>query len=222
MGPEDWVLGLDTSGESFSLALLRGRRVVAECCAGQPRQHLVQLFPALELLCEQAGISLGQLQGVAVTAGPGSFTGVRTGLLVARTLGQVLNIPLYPLDTLEVLATQAGEGLVAAALDARKGEVVWGLFRLQQGRPRPMQPSRLDAPSAFVEALPAGVVVLGSACATYGALLGARSEVRVAPADQWRVRAGGMARLLVEQASQAWSKLRPQYVRPADVQVHSK
>jgi tRNA threonylcarbamoyladenosine biosynthesis protein TsaB len=217
----DLRLALDTTGETYSLALCAGRKVLSECSGGQPRQHLVQIFPALHLLCQQSGVSLGQVRGVAVTAGPGSFTGVRTGLLIAKTLAQALSIPVYPVDTLEALACNAVAGSpVVAALDARKGEIIWSTFQVKMGLAIALQPNQLSSPEVFVESLPTGAIVLGSACQACAALLQARSDLILLPADLWRPRAVAVARLASRGASLAWAQVRPDYVRPADVQVH--
>ncbi len=215
-------LSLDATGESYSLALWRGDRLLAECSGGQPRQHLVQIFPALDLLCRQSGLKVGDLTAVAVTAGPGSFTGVRTGLLVAKTLGQAGGIPLYPVDTLEALAANAVEGeSVVAGLDARKGEIVFARFRVRAGRTQLLEPTRLASPAQFLESIPPGSLVLGSACQ---ASPPQSEKLRVLPPDLWRVRAASVGRVawpLIQQgAATGWSQLRPDYVRPADVQVH--
>ena len=219
----DLMLGIDTSGETFSLALLRGQRMLGEVTGGTPRQHLVQLFPALDNLCRQSGVALQQLSGVAVTRGPGSFTGVRTGLLVARSLAQSVGCRLYPVDTLEALACNALEGeSVVAALDARKSQICWATFRVQAGLPNLAEPARLASPQEFIEALPARARVLGSACQSYAALLDEQG-VALLPEVTWPVRASAAARLaaLGLVAAERWERARPEYVRPADVQVHS-
>jgi len=215
-------LSLDSTGESYSLALWRGPQLLAECSGGQPRQHLVQIFPALDLLCRQADLRVGDLRAVAVTAGPGSFTGVRTGLLIAKTLGQTGKLPIVPVDTLEALAANAVEGeSVVAGLDARKGEIIWARYRVRQGIPILLDPARLTSPQEFMDSIPAGSLVLGSACQ---AALPRRAEVRVLAADLWRLRAASVGRvawpLMQEGSGLKWPQLRPDYVRPADVQVH--
>ncbi len=215
-------LSVDSTGESYSLALWRGPQLLSECSGGQPRQHLVQIFPALDLLCGQAGLKVGDLTAVAVTAGPGSFTGVRTGLLLAKTLGQANKARIYPVDTLEALAANAVEGeSVVAGLDARKGEIIWARFRVRQGVPALLDPARLTSPDEFLESIPSGSLVLGSACQ---AALPRRDDVRVLAPDLWRVRAGSVGRVAWAQMQEGngsdWSRLRPDYVRPADVQVH--
>lgn len=215
-------LSLDSTGESYSLALWRGPQLLAECSGGQPRQHLVQIFPALDLLCRQSGLKVNDLKAVAVTSGPGSFTGVRTGLLVAKTLAQAGKLPVYPVDTLEALAANAVEGnSVVAGLDARKGEIIWARFRVRQGLPILLEPARLTSPQEFLDSIPPGSLVLGSACQ---AAPPKQPDVHVLAADLWRVRAVSVGRVAWPQMQQGgalnWIQLRPDYVRPADVQVH--
>ena len=91
------LLALDTTGDTFSVALRKNSEDLFSYCGGTPRQHLTELFPVLErLLAELAEKSPEHaykprdIGAIAVTTGPGSFTGVRLGVLIARTLGQVL------------------------------------------------------------------------------------------------------------------------------------
>lgn len=225
MADRPLMLALDTTGEFYSLALARGPQLLAECSGGKPRQHLVQLFPALNLLVEQTGERLSDCQGVAVTAGPGSFTGVRTGLLVAKTVAQFLQCPVYSLDTLEVLAANVAWGeSVVAALDARKGQVIWAVFRVHKGTPQPLQFTQLTTPESWVEQIPPSSLVLGSACSAYSELLATRSDLQVLAGDFGRPRAAHIARLGYRASrnkqGMKWQQVRPDYVRPADVQVH--
>lgn len=211
------LLAVDCTGETFSLALWDGM-LLGEKSGGQPRRHLVELFPALQHLCAEAGRRLDEVRGVSVTAGPGSFTGVRTGLLIAKTLGQALDIPVVALDTLDVIASNAPDkSSLVAAMDARKGEVIWGVY----SHARPVQPRRLAAPAEWMQEIPPGATVLGSACKTYADLLSQRADVQVADETFWQPRAAVMASMAAGSAAGLrWDKLRPDYVRPADVQVH--
>lgn len=226
MADKPLLLGLDTTGEFYSLALARGNQLLAECSGGKPRQHLVQLFPALNLLVQQTGERLSDCQGVAVTAGPGSFTGVRTGLLVAKTVAQFLQCPVYSLDTLEVLAANVACGeSVVAALDARKGQVIWAVFRVNKGIPQPLQFTQLTSPETWLEQIPPSSLVLGSACGAYAEMLKSRDDLQVLGGEFCRPRAAHIARLgyRASRSKQGmkWQQVRPDYVRPADVQVHA-
>lgn len=134
MSPGEGVLGLDCSGVTHSAGLLWdpwGPTEAAEITSLEPRSALRQLPGNIARLLRSAGLPSRGLAAVGVTAGPGSFTGVRLGVTLARTTSMVAGCPLYGLDTLEVMAAQcAGPGeVVAVAVDARRGEVYSALFR---------------------------------------------------------------------------------------------
>jgi tRNA threonylcarbamoyl adenosine modification protein YeaZ len=101
---------------------------VAERLSGQPMKHGEQLAPLVEAVLADAGIVRQDLTAIAVGVGPGPFTGLRVGLVTARTLGYVLDVPIYGVCTLDVLAAEAvGTGAVTGeflvATDARRKEV---------------------------------------------------------------------------------------------------
>lgn len=119
------VLGIETTGPVLSVGLTDGRQPLAEASLYGARIHSVRLLPAIKDLLAAAGRTCADLTGVAVSRGPGSFTGLRIGLTVAKTLAQVLSLPVVGLTSLDVLAhplTRNG-GTVAALVPARRGEV---------------------------------------------------------------------------------------------------
>ena len=122
------LLALDTATALVSVALHDGDRVVAERASDQPMKHGEQLAPLIAAVLEDAGVVRQDLTAVAVGVGPGPFTGLRVGLVTARTLGFVLDIPVYGVCTLDVVAAEAvGSGAVTGdflvATDARRKEV---------------------------------------------------------------------------------------------------
>ncbi len=124
------LLALDTSTSQAGLALYDGRvRFETTWAAG--RNHARQLMPAVRSALETIGADVQDLTALAAARGPGSFTGLRVGLAVARGLAFSLGLPLYGLTSLEVLA--AGQGPipwpVRAVLDAGRGRVATALYR---------------------------------------------------------------------------------------------
>jgi tRNA threonylcarbamoyladenosine biosynthesis protein TsaB len=122
------MLALDTSSPTVSVALHDGDDVVVELTSAQPLQHGEQLAPLVAQALDRAGLVRQDLTAIAVGVGPGPFTGLRVGLVTARTLGYVLEIPVYGVCSLDVLAVEAVEvGAVASefmvATDARRKEV---------------------------------------------------------------------------------------------------
>ena len=122
------LLAFDTATPQVTVALHDGTAVVAERASAQTMKHGEQLAPLIAAVLDDAGATRRDLTAVGVGCGPGPFTGLRVGLVTARTLAHVLDIPAHGACTLDVLAAQAvadgavdGEFLVAT--DARRKEV---------------------------------------------------------------------------------------------------
>jgi tRNA threonylcarbamoyl adenosine modification protein YeaZ len=125
------LLALDTATPYVTVALHDGEtgRVAAERRSERRMQHGEQLAPLIESVLADAGIVRQELTAVAVGTGPGPFTGLRVGLVTARTLGFVLDVPVYGVCSLDVLAVEAALGPTrvgrefVVATDARRKEV---------------------------------------------------------------------------------------------------
>lgn len=209
------IAGLDCTGESWSVAVARGPEVLAEILCRQPRTQLRGLTPALGEVCALAGVSVRSLERVAVTVGPGSFTGVRLGALIGRTLAQLLGVQVAPVDALEALAFGL-PGRIVASGDVRKGEVIAACF--SDGRrlgPNELMPGA-DWPSWV--ARQGECLVVGNALERYGPL---PESARAAARPLWWVRGGSVALLGQGVPALSWSQLEPAYVRSAEVQIHS-
>jgi tRNA threonylcarbamoyladenosine biosynthesis protein TsaB len=125
------VLGIESATSVQSVALIENDRVVAEATYRAEGGRGGRLMPTLDDVLKRAGISVRDLDAVAVSVGPGSFTGLRVGLATAKGLARGAGLPLVGLSTLEVLAEGYGvkEGLICTLLDASRGEVFTALFR---------------------------------------------------------------------------------------------
>ncbi|HEY0989409.1 MAG TPA: tRNA (adenosine(37)-N6)-threonylcarbamoyltransferase complex dimerization subunit type 1 TsaB, partial [Kofleriaceae bacterium] len=134
------LLALDTATSTAGIAVVDDDRVLAEArhdTAGRGADLLV----AIDRLCREAGVAPGELDAIAVGAGPGSFTGLRIGMATAKGIAFAANRPLWAVSSLAALADDAqrelatgpqvaGAGeVVCAALDARRGELFAGCFR---------------------------------------------------------------------------------------------
>ena len=122
------LLALDTATAAVTVALHDGERVVASATRVDPMRHGELLAPLITEVLSEAGVVRQDLTAVVVGVGPGPFTGLRVGLVTARTLGAVLEIPVYGVCTLDVLAIEAVDagavsGPVRVAADARRKEV---------------------------------------------------------------------------------------------------
>lgn len=118
------TLGLDTATDLCAVALLHDGRVLFEATLDVPRSHGTRLGPLVAQSFEHAGLSTTDLHLVAVSAGPGSYTGLRIGMSLAKGLALSTGAAVVAVPTLQALAsTTTVEGPVAAVLPSRRGEV---------------------------------------------------------------------------------------------------
>lgn len=121
------VLGLDTCLNACSAAVLDGDRVLAHAYEPMLRGHQERLATLVQGVMAEAGVPFDSLARIGATVGPGSFTGLRVGVAFAKGLGSALGVPAVGVGTLEALAAGA-EGLVVAAIDARRDQVYLQAF----------------------------------------------------------------------------------------------
>jgi tRNA threonylcarbamoyladenosine biosynthesis protein TsaB len=135
------VLGIETSTIVCAVAVVNEDTVLGEASRVQRNAHAESLIDLLDEALRHAGVSADDLDGIAVSIGPGSFTGLRIGLSVGKGLAYALGKPLVAVPTLHALAEKAvdaglvsDEGWVLPALDARREEVYCQLFQLREGK----------------------------------------------------------------------------------------
>jgi tRNA threonylcarbamoyladenosine biosynthesis protein TsaB len=136
------LLALDTATRMASLALHDGQRLCYEATWQADRQHTVQLAARLATALEELGLPPERLSGVAVTIGPGSFTGLRVGLALAKGLAMARNLPLLGVPTLDVVAVAQGRDQrpLVAVLQAGRGRIFAATYRWQDGWQRRQGP----------------------------------------------------------------------------------
>ncbi len=124
------VLGIDTATRTASVGLLSDDETLAESSRAGERRLAATGLPLVEEVLQAAGCDAGEIDLIAVSAGPGSFTGLRIGMSLAKGIAFATGCEVVAVPTLEALALAAGprSGLVCPVLDARKGEVYAALF----------------------------------------------------------------------------------------------
>lgn len=157
------ILSLDTAMAACSVAVIDSEapRPLAEAFVEMERGHAEALAPMVAEVMERAGLDISRLDRIAVTTGPGTFTGVRIGLSFARGLGLALGIPVIGIDTLSAIA--ANESSLAPLLvvsDARNDEVYAAAFDAARHR---LAPPRVATAQTASHAVPNGAIVLGTA-----------------------------------------------------------
>lgn len=184
------VLALDTSGATARVGLFDEHARVLFADERTSQRHSATLLPLCHELLARAGVTVGGLRGIACGSGPGSFTGLRVGLAVAKGLALAFDLPLVLVSSLSALAldlaARPGASLLAPCIDAGKGEFYVQLFRRDAAGPVALGSEFRCDPQAFADQL----LREGQQ-----ALLGGTGADRHAPALQARL---GTAAVLVD------------------------
>jgi tRNA threonylcarbamoyladenosine biosynthesis protein TsaB len=222
------VVGIETSTPQTSVAIGTERETLGKVSlAGAARQEFVT--PALDQLLAWTGVELGQVGGIAVGIGPGLFTGLRVGIETAKSLAQVLTIPIVGITSLDVLAfsVRHTHKLIVAVIDGRRGETFYAVYRALPGgvvRGSEYSVATPDHLCAELETLPGELLAVGDGAILYRdqlAALGSRLEFASA------IRAHPEAAALVELAVPRFLReehdrlydVAPLYLRRSDAEI---
>ena len=158
------VLAVETATSWQSVALLDGMSVLARQDHEAPGSHGSLLVPAIERVLAEAGMTLAQLDGLACSIGPGSFTGLRVGAATLLGLRAATDVPLVLVPTLEAMAwnLRGHEFPLCPVLTSRKGELFWALFRWCGGETlERILPEQVGTPQACAQSLTGSSVLFG-------------------------------------------------------------
>lgn len=123
-----YVLAIDTSNKMLSVGIVKDGVVLAEHIEETKNNHSSKLMPAIQQAFSEWGKTPSEIDLIAVAHGPGSYTGVRIGVTVAKTLAWTLGKPLVGVSSLEVIARNASDGVVVPLFDARRQTVFAGVY----------------------------------------------------------------------------------------------
>lgn len=171
------ILALETATDPGSIALWRDGKIIARTCPVRLSNSETLLPQAAETLRE-LGLNFGDVQGIAFGMGPGSFTGLRVSCGAAQGLAVARDLPLLGIGTLEAMALASGGERVIVALDARMGEVYYGVYvqGKLQGEIGVYAPDAVPVPDST------GWVACGNGLSSYPVLLERLANV----VDVWK------------------------------------
>ncbi len=168
------VLGIDTSTPCGSVGLVDEDRVWADFLLNIPLTHSERLLTSVEGVLREAGVPLEDVDGWALSLGPGSFTGLRIGVSVVKGLALATGKPVAGVPTLDVLACQVAPTpyLICPLLDARKEEVYTALYRYgHESVPERLSPDQTSRPEILIETVREKTIFIGDGVRRYGNLL---------------------------------------------------
>lgn len=226
------LLAIETATAWQSVALLRGERVAAVLEQDAAGSHARSLMGAIDRVLHEAGVRLSDLYGLAVSIGPGSFTGLRVGLATMLGFRAVLGTSIIPVPTLEAMAWNLRDvqGLLIPVLKSRHNEVYWAAYEWQSGQGlRTHLAEQVGPPSSIARVCHGmkSVTVFGDGWQAYGQEIGqavgaAGVTVREVEADRQRPSAVsvGLAARQRRATNQATEEtLVPRYVQRTEAEV---
>jgi tRNA threonylcarbamoyladenosine biosynthesis protein TsaB len=200
------ILALESSAVACSAAVCQEETLIAQSYQNSGLTHSRTLMPIVESMLANCGLKLGDLDVVAVAAGPGSFTGLRIGVAAAKGLAWPDDKPCAGVSTLEAMAWCVShmDGELCAVMDARRAQVYNARFLASQGRPVRLTPDRASGLDELAQELRGckkeQILVGDGALLCYNRLSEAGLPVRLAPPHLRFQTAWGVARAALELA----------------------
>lgn len=194
------ILALDSSGLVASVALVYDGVMVAEYTTNFKKTHSQTLLPMIDEIVKMTGISLEEIDAIAVAAGPGSFTGLRIGSSTAKGLGLALKKPIIPVPTVEGIAYNffGSSKMICPIMDARRNQVYTGLYTFSNDEMEIISGQKAVSIAEIVEeinGLGREVVFLGDGVPVFKEFIQENCKVPLsfAPAHMAMQRAGAVA-----------------------------
>ena len=211
------ILALESSALAASAALCRDGECEGLCLQNCGLTHSETLLPMAENLLKGCGLSVGDVDLIAVARGPGSFTGVRIGVAAAKGLSWGAEKPCCGVSTLEAMAWQAArlrDRLLCCCMDARRGQVYNALFRASGERPERLSEDRaISLPELLPELREPPVLLGDGARITAEALEKAGIPYELAPETLRLQSAWGVALAALHAPRESWGEPEPVYLR---------
>ena len=223
------ILALETATPVGSVALVSEERSVAGSHFDIGLQHSQRLFVEIERILSAASCAVSDLSAVAVSIGPGSFTGLRIGLSAAKGLCLAGETALVTVSTLAALAARIpyARHPVCPVLDARRDEVYTALYDTSAGRPEALTPPRAIAPALLLEERAGETTIfLGDGAVRYRDLLGGSPHALYPPSHCARPEAGTVGWLALDRfragETADLATAEPEYFRQPDLTVGAR
>lgn len=221
------LLTVDTATAVGSVAVSRGERLLGELVLQTPANHTDRLLLTIRQLLSDLGVTIGDLDALAVVRGPGAFTGLRVGMATVKGLALAADRPVAGVSSLQTLALQApfARHPVCALIDARKQEVYAGLYRWEGGGPALQGGEMVVPPEQLLEQLEGEVLFVGNGAQAYRTLivrrLGQRAHFLPWPHQLSRASHAAVLALADLRAGRTvpLAQLSPRYIRPSEAEL---
>jgi len=222
------VLAVDTATTSCSVAIVDKTSLLSEFTLYREQTHSKHLMDMIKAALRMSGLNFSDLDGFAVTRGPGSFTGLRIGISTIKGLAVALEKPVVGVSSLEALALQVSysRDLICPILDARKGEVYFSRYRFLNGHLKNQTKERVAPPDKAVDDLSESCLFVGNGALLYKEIILEKMGkfASFAPLIQNTIRASTMAYLSMakfeKNDTDDIEKISPYYIRKSDAELN--
>jgi tRNA threonylcarbamoyladenosine biosynthesis protein TsaB len=222
------ILGIDTSTPCGSVGLTDDEWIIAEYAMNSPVTHSERLLAAVEFILKESRLTPRDLDGWAISLGPGSFTGLRIGLAAIKGLAFATDKPVLGIPTLDILAAQVAPTpyVICPILDARKKEVYAAFYRYGDGEdPKRMTAYQASSPEDLIKEVGEKTIFIGDGVRSYGGFLrGALPSLAIVLPTPFNLPHGStIARLGLDRLRKGevpdLAALTPIYVRPSEAEL---
>lgn len=224
------ILAVDTSTTICSVAILEKASLLTESTLNREETHSKHLMDMINTTLAMSGHNISDIDGFAVTRGPGSFTGLRIGISTVKGLAAASGRPIVGVSSLEALAFQVAfsPDLICPLLDARRGEVYYSRYRFINGQLKRQIKERVIHPDHAVDDLDEPCLFVGNGALLHKAILMEKlgKFASFAPVIQNTIRASTVAYLSMvkfeSDDTDDIGEFQPFYIRKSDAELHLK
>jgi tRNA threonylcarbamoyladenosine biosynthesis protein TsaB len=223
------ILGIETATVQVGCAIGGHEGVLASTHSARGKRHAESLVPSIEFTCRQARVELSEIGVVAVDLGPGLFTGLRVGIATGKAIAQALRVPMIGISSLDLVAFPArfSSRLIAAVLDARRGEVFSAVYRQVPGGLQRLTEPQVGSPDELASEIVARgeeVLMVGDGAQRYSSMFRTLADAEVVEPELVHPSARSLvqlahARALREEWVRPW-ELAPLYLRRPDAEIN--
>lgn len=211
------ILGIETATVQAGCAIGAHEGVLASAHSAKGKRHAENLVPAIDFICGQAQVGLGDIGLVAVDVGPGLFTGLRVGVATAKAIAFGLRVPMIAVSSLDLLAfpVRFSNRLIVTAIDARRGELYYAFYRQVPGGVQRLGEHHLGTPDDLASELlatPEEVLLVGDGAVRYAEAFEGLAKVEIVDRANSYPSAASLVQLAHAQA------LREEFGRPDEIE----
>jgi len=223
------ILAYDTSNKFLSVAVLDEEELLSNFHKDIGIKHSSMLMPTIDKTLKRAHLELKNIDAIALNIGPGSFTGLRIGVAVAKALSLATNIPVIGVPSLDVIAHNYTnqEGYISIVLDARKSKVYSAIYESASGEISRISEYLLVDVDSLIEKLKGPTLFFGDGLSLYGEYMAKHCPlVKFSKDTNWYPRAEIIGKLGLEKIKKGYrediDKLVPMYLHPKECNISSK